>query len=246
MKLLGIFVVFVLNAIGTNAQNQPVLVELFTYDGCSNCAISARNFKDLNPPGDSLLKNRAVLITYHVDYDSSDDFKDPFDDKRWQDRQRQYARFKISDGIYTPQVVVNGKSTFSGSNRARLFREINLADSVNTHPEYQVLVSLDSLGRLAAIANMSASYENLIFNFVLVKNQIISNPASGENAGRTMESRNIAVDFLSLFPKSQLKYEYKFDNVESSVDYHMISFFQRTTDGQILSLKETYFNKSLR
>ena len=143
MKLLVTFIVFVLISIVTNAQNHPVLVELFTYDGCSNCATSARNTKDLLPPGDSLLKEQAVVITYHVDYDSNDDFADPFDDKRWQDRQKQYARFGISDGIYTPQVVINGKSAFSGSNRARLFREINLADSLSNHPQYGLKVTFD-------------------------------------------------------------------------------------------------------
>ena len=73
MKLLITFVVFALLATFTNAQNQPVLVELFTYDGCSNCANAGRNVKDLFPPGDSLLKEQAVLITYHVDYDTHDD-----------------------------------------------------------------------------------------------------------------------------------------------------------------------------
>jgi hypothetical protein len=241
MKLLGTFVVFALIAISTNAQNQPVLVELFTYDGCSNCATSARNFKDLIPPGDSLLTNRAVLITYHVDYDSQDDFLDPFNDKRWQDRQKQYARFGISDGIYTPQVVINGKSAFSGSNRARLFREINLADSISIHPQYQVKVAFDSIGRLVATAQIETEKEDLIFNFVLVKNRKLSNPSTGENAGRTMESRNIAVDFMSLLPKSQLKYVYDFKDITSFSEYHLVSFFQRMEDGQVLSLKETYF-----
>lgn len=244
MKLLVTFVVFALISIGTNAQNHPVLVELFTYDGCSNCATSAKNTKDLFPPGDSLLKEQVVLITYHVDYDSHDDFADPFDNKRWQDRQKQYARFGISDGIYTPQVVINGKSAFSGSNRARLFREINLADSLTNHPQYELNVTFDSTGSLVASAKMGVLAEDLIFNFVLVKNKKISNPSSGENAGRTMESRNIAVDFLSLLPKAQLKYQYKLKELESKNDYHLISFLQRTTDGQILSLKETYFDDS--
>lgn len=242
MKLLATFVVFALIATSIHAQNQTVLVELFTYDGCSNCATSARNFKDLIPPGDSLLKNRAILITYHVDYDSQDDFLDPFNDKRWQDRQKQYARFGISDGIYTPQAVINGKSAFSGSNRARLFREINLADSISMHPHYQMKFTFDSTGRLVATAQIETINEDLIFNFVLVKNRKLSNPSTGENAGRTMESRNIAVDFISLLPKSQLKYEYVFKDVSSLSDYHLISFFQRTKDGQVLSIKETYFD----
>jgi len=244
MKLLVTLVVFALISIGTNAQNHPVLVELFTYDGCSNCATAARNTKDLFPPGDSLLKEQAVVITYHVDYDSNDNFADSLNDKRWQDRQKQYARFGISDGIYTPQVVINGKSAFSGSNRARLFREVNLADSIIYHPDYQLKVAIDSLGRLIATAKMDILAEDLIFNFVLVKNRKLSNPSSGENAGRTMESRNIAVDILSLLPKAQLKYLYKFKELESKNDYHLISFLQRTTDGQILSLKETYFEKT--
>ena len=241
MKIIVAFILVGFFHFLGNAQNHSVLVELFTYDGCLNCAISSRNTKDLFPPDDSLLRKPITLITYHVDYDSNDEFKDSFDDKRWQDRQKQYARFGISDGIYTPQVVINGKSAFSGSNRARLFREINLADTIKIHPDYQVTVAVDSLGRLSATAKMETIKEDLIFNFVLVKNRKITNPSSGENAGRTMESRNIAVDFLSLLPKTQLKYMYKFNDLTSLADYHLISFFQRTSDGQVLSVKETYF-----
>lgn len=244
MKSLSILVVFAIISIVTNAQNQPVLVELFTYDGCSNCASAAKNIKDLFPPGDSLLKEQAVLLTYHVDYDPHDDFLDPFDDQRWQDRQRQYARFGISDGIYTPQIVINGRSAFSGSNRARLFREINLADSLSSHPEYQLKVALDSVGRLVATAQIETIKEDLIFNFVLVKNRKLTNPSTGENVGRTMESRNVVVDFLSMFPKTQLKYMYKFNDISALGDYHLVSFFQRTADGQILSVKETSFEKT--
>ena len=243
MKYLLFFAILLLFKFESTAQKGAVLVELFTYDGCSNCATSSRNTKDLFPPGDSLLTAKVVLLTYHVDYDENDGFMDPLNDKRWPDRQRQYARFGISDGIYTPQILLNGRSAFSASNRARLFREINLADTIKNHPGYAIKWMFDSLGTLSAVANLDEIGEELIFNFVLVKNRKISNPESGENFGRTMESRNIAIDFLSLLPRKTLNYNYKLPKASILEDFHLITFFQRISDGQILSLKESFFTE---
>jgi hypothetical protein len=243
MKYLLFFAILLLFKFESTAQKSAVLVELFTYDGCLNCATSSRNIKDLFPPGDSLLAAKVVLLTYHVDYDENDGFVDPLNDKRWQDRQRQYARFGISDGIYTPQILLNGRSSFSASNRARLFREINLADTISNQPVYDIKWKFDSLGILSAAADLEEIREGLIFNFVLVKNRKISNPESGENVGRTMESRNIAIDFLSLLPKKTLNYNFRLTKGSTLEDLHLITFFQRISDGQILSLKESFFTE---
>lgn len=246
MKFWLLFAFILLFKFETTAQKSAVLVELFTYDGCSNCATSSRNTKDLFPPGDSLLTSKVILLTYHVDYDENDGFLDPFNDKRWQDRQRQYSRFGISDGIYTPQILVNGRSSFSASNRARLFREINLADTILNQPIYEVKLTLDSLGNLVATANLEEIGEELIFNFVLVKNKKISNPESGENVGRTMESRNVVIDLLSVLPKKRLNYQFKMPKDSNVEDYHLISFIQRTSNGQVLAVKESYFTETKR
>ena len=242
MKHWIFYLVFLIQAIVVKSQDNPVLVELFTYDGCSNCASAGKNFKDFFPPGDSLLKVPVVLLTYHVDYDEHDGFQDPFDDQRWKDRQKQYARFGISDGIYTPQVIVNGRSAFSGSNRARVFREINQADSIKFKPDYSLKFNVDSMSTLIVKASTNEPLNNYILNYALVKKIKISNPATGENAGRTMYSYNIVRDLLSILPGNKSPQKFNLSSNEKWEDYQFISFLQRIEDGQILSVRVNKLN----
>jgi hypothetical protein len=237
MKHWIFYLVFLTQAIEVKSQENPVLVELFTYNGCSNCASAGKNFKDFFPPGDSLLKVPVILLTYHVDYDEHDGFQDPFDDQRWKDRQKQYARFGISDGIYTPQVIVNGRSAFSGSNRARVFREINQADSIKIQPHYSLKFNLDSISNLIVKASTNEPLNNYILNYALVKKIKISNPATGENAGRTMYSYNVVRDLLSILPGNKSPQKFNLPSNEKWEDYQFISFLQRIEDGQILSVR---------
>lgn len=122
MKFLFIALSFTLLAIPLQARKnvpkQPVVVELFTSQGCSSC-----------PPADRVLtkldKDKDVLVlSYHVDYWDYLGWKDPYGLKASTDRQRSYGRALLLSGVYTPQVVVNGKYQGNGSQERLIRRTI--------------------------------------------------------------------------------------------------------------------------
>jgi len=93
---------------------QPVVVELFTSEGCSSC-----------PPADTLLKQlseqqpldgvQVVALEEHVDYWNHLGWSDPFSSSEFSQRQSDYARVFGNDSVYTPQMIVDGQSELVGS-----------------------------------------------------------------------------------------------------------------------------------
>jgi hypothetical protein len=93
----------------------PVVLELFTSQGCSSC-----------PPADRLLSSfvkdgqvagrQVAALSFHVDYWNDLGWADPFSLPAWTERQRQYAQALGDNRVYTPELVIAGGSGFVGSN----------------------------------------------------------------------------------------------------------------------------------
>ena len=119
-SVLGVFVLALISSLSpgvsglapehfpatAQATTAPVLLELFTSEGCSSC-----------PPADALLKQlddasrldnvEIIAIEEHVDYWNRQGWTDPFSSPDWTRRQERYSEVFRRDGIYTPQLVVN-------------------------------------------------------------------------------------------------------------------------------------------
>jgi hypothetical protein len=98
----------------TSPNEGPIVLELFTSQGCSSC-----------PPADRILDKLAASgadgvalapLAFHVDYWDDLGWPDPYASAAWSERQRQYARALGEGRVYTPQLVVGGRSGMVGSN----------------------------------------------------------------------------------------------------------------------------------
>lgn len=102
----------------TPTGKTPVVVELFTSEGCSSC-----------PPADALLARmdkeqpvsnaEIIVLEEHVDYWEKGGWHDRFSSSQYTDRQNQYAPRLKFDSAYTPQMVVDGTTQFVGNDGPR-------------------------------------------------------------------------------------------------------------------------------
>ncbi len=103
------------------SPDRPIVVELFTSQGCNSC-----------PPADEFLRElsarRDVLaLEFHVDYWDYIGWRDPFAQRHFTDRQRAYSRAMEQRYVYTPQMVIDGRFQEVGSDREAVLRLIERA-----------------------------------------------------------------------------------------------------------------------
>src|SRR5262245_25901355 len=166
----------------------PIVVELFTSEGCSSC-----------PPADALLQKlldaqpiagaEVVALGEHVDYWDRLGWKDRFSSAALTKRQQQYAdRFNLPS-IYTPQVVVDGRSELVGSDgdaarrtiaRARQTPHGVLRIAIESRAASVVAVAID-------VADLPASRGDRADIIVAItEDGLRSNVTRGENHGRVL------------------------------------------------------------
>ncbi|WP_263355731.1 DUF1223 domain-containing protein [Acidicapsa ligni] len=171
-----------------DGRSQPVLVELFTSEGCSSC-----------PPADALLGQldteqfaagaQAIVLSEHVSYWNDLGWHDPFSSQAFTDRQNEYgSRFSLS-GVYTPQAVVDGEYEVVGSDRAKL---VHAVESAATKPK--VLISLEDVrwsDNAVTAQVQTGAFPKAILMAALADDSDRSSVLRGENQGRDL--RHVAV-----------------------------------------------------
>ena len=217
----------------------PVVVELFTSEGCSSC-----------PPADALLQKfdtqpdpRAefIVLSEHVDYWNHIGWKDPYSAAAYSERQNAYCRHLNLDGAYTPQVVVDGTLEFVGSNAEQAR---NAFDKAAANPKIPMKISDVKLegNRLKAhieTAALPARVRKAEIVVVLALNHAESLVKAGENSGRHLT--HVAV-VRSIQEGGEIKGGESFSGevsvaVERGFDltrYRMIAMIQEPGRGRIL------------
>ncbi len=135
----------------TANAGRPVLVELFTSEGCSSCPPADRLLQKLDVEGAS--GAAVVALSEHVDYWNHLGWKDPDSSSFFRDRQSAYRdRFGLAS-VYTPEMVVSGASEFVGSDARAAAKAIGEAEAAQQYTVNITSISVDGSGVLHAHLN---------------------------------------------------------------------------------------------
>jgi hypothetical protein len=177
----------------------PVIVELFTSQGCSSCPPADALIHDI--ANDPAMRGRVIPLAFHVDYWDSLGWRDPFSSAEWTQRQARYARTMHLSSAYTPQAVVNGTREFVGSNRSALSAALEKASNEKPRTEVTLTARREGNSLIATIrANVPANDDLML---AIVEDGVTIKIEHGENAGRTLTNDAI-VRRLVRVPPSQM------------------------------------------
>lgn len=173
------------------AQDSPIVVELYTSQGCAAC-----------PPADELLNQIAdhdsvLPLALHVDYWDYIGWADTFGQSAFSDRQKAYARKMGRNSVYTPQMVIGGLDDIKGSASMQV---MSLIAEHRMNPFGAGVVTVEMSERAGGGVAITARARSVLpyaadVQLVRYLDEATVEIMSGENAGRDITYRNIVTDW---------------------------------------------------
>jgi hypothetical protein len=170
-------------------------VELFTSEGCSSC-----------PPADSLLAElekrqpihgvEVIALEEHVDYWNRLGWTDPFSSAEFTSRQESYAQVLGNDGVYTPQMIVNGRRELVGSRGHELSKALEEATGqphANVAIKMEKTATADSQHLAVSVGGLVAAAPGNTIEvwLAITEKQLHSAVTRGENAGEDLHHASV-------------------------------------------------------
>lgn len=177
------------------SQGNPVLVELFTSEGCSSC-----------PPADEFVRNldqrqpiagaQLIVLSEHVDYWDHEGWKDPYSSPALTDRQAAYERALGLNTPYTPQLIVDGATEIHLTNLQQMqttFLREAAAPKISVRLEGVSVDAASSVLRAHVSANAAGGSSKGDVYLTVALNQVDSHVLHGENGGRRLVHTAVVV-----------------------------------------------------
>jgi hypothetical protein len=221
----------------------PVLVELFTSEGCSSC-----------PPADALLQQldrsqpvagaQLIVLSEHVDYWNHIGWTDPYSSRLFSDRQSAYSdRFRLNS-VYTPQMVVDGTTQFVGNDSRLATQAIQKALTQQRVPVRVSEISLETPNLLRAHVEARALTESAKaakadIYLVVALDHAESQVLRGENGGRRLTHVGVVQSLTKIGRMETSKgfaqdVRVKFDSKTDLGNLRVIAFVQEAGQHQVL------------
>ncbi|WP_264537385.1 DUF1223 domain-containing protein [Flavobacterium sp. N1736] len=242
LKTLFLFIGITAFAQNNTDRKSFALLELYTSEGCSSC-----------PPADELMgkiqneyegKNVYVL-SYHVDYWDKQGWKDIFSNPEYTKRQYDYAEFLGKEPIYTPQLIINGKADYIGSQEATVRNAVKATLSKPAAVDLSLQANLVN-NNVEINYNVDGIAKNGQLWIAIVQKSAKSNVKRGENAHRVLLHHQIVrqLHLISLSKKKKGFTVYHLPKNFNSKDFEVIGFVQDFKTGAILGANKAVFQSS--
>ena len=192
MKLFFSLIAVCLISVALSAQS-PVVVELFTSEGCSSC-----------PPADALLVKlsqmdgpgmpQVIVLGEHVDYWNSVTWNDRFSSAQFTGRQQGYAQHFGLASPYTPQMVIDGQKQLVGNNPSEVGKDIDAAAKVEKPAQISVVKSAAGSYQVSVQA---PNAKGKVF-LAITEDGLSTEVKGGENGGRTLHHAGVVRELRTL------------------------------------------------
>jgi hypothetical protein len=226
----------------TPNSRTPILVELFTSEGCSSC-----------PPADVWLQKidasqpipgaQLIVLSEHVDYWDHDGWKDPYSQALFTDRQSGYVRAMGLSTAYTPQVIVNGTSELQLSEPQQITQVLVKAASAPQAPvsisALSVEGSVPPVLRAHIVVDGGQEKRNADIFAAVALGHAESQVAHGENGGKRLTHVAVVQEFVKIGKLEKGKvfsqdFQVKLRPNTDSGNIRLIVFVQEPDLGKVL------------
>ena len=174
-------------------QKTPVLLELFTSEGCSSCPPADVNLARIEKE-QPVAGAEVITLSLHVDYWNSLGWKDEYSSAIFSRRQQLYSQALKLDSNYTPQMIVDGRTEFVGNSAEKTNKAIAEAAK---NPKAAVEFFLDANQLKIKLSDLPA-HENATVFLAVTEDNLASNVRRGENSGRRLEHTSVVRELTSL------------------------------------------------
>ncbi|WP_353062560.1 DUF1223 domain-containing protein [Tunturibacter psychrotolerans] len=244
--LLTVIALFLIPSLGSghaqtaHANRTPVLVELFTSEGCSSC-----------PPADALLAKldheqpiqnaEIIILEEHVDYWDDLGWHDRFSSHQYTERQSQYSARLGVDGVYTPQMIVDGTDQFVGNDSFHAHRSItSAAQKIKLNLSLsRPVVDAHKISSSVSVPGSSPSQAHAELYAALVDSTDTTDVHNGENGGRRLQHAGVVrslqrIGSLKDLSGGALNFSLNAPSDAKLTDMRVVVFAQQSNQGNVL------------
>lgn len=231
---------------GTSART-PILLELFTSEGCSSCPpvdVWVQKLDAAQPvPGAEL-----IVLSEHVDYWNHDGWKDPYSSSKMTDRQEEYVRrFGLSEA-YTPQVILDGDVVLQPSQPDQIrqsFSQLAAAPMLPVSIESSALEAGDP-GFLTGQVVVDGAAHKLSGDVYLAValDKTVTDVLAGENDGKKLTNVAVVMDLVKIGKLEKGKdfqqdFHVRLWNGADAANLRVVAFVQESGEGKVLGAAMT-------